>query len=58
MKKNAAGESELKKSAQAALDQIDDKQYIGAMKQEGLLHFFKIGVFLYKTQIKLASGKL
>lgn len=46
---------ELEKSAQDALKQIESKQYITAMKQEGITQFFKIGVSFYKKHIKLTS---
>ena len=48
-------EAELEKAAQAALDQIDQKQYITAMKQEGISSFFKIGVAFHKKHVKLLS---
>lgn len=48
-------ESELKKSAQDALNQIERKQYAAAMKKEGITRFFKIGVSFYKKHVKLAS---
>ena len=48
-------EKELEKSAQDALNQINRKQYITAMKQEGIRSFFKIGVSFYKKQVHLVS---
>ena len=48
-------ERELEKSAQDALNQIERKQYVTEMKQEGITHFFKVGVAFYKKHVKLAS---
>jgi len=48
-------ESELEKSATEALHQIARKQYVTAMKQEGITHFFKVGISFYKKHIKLMS---
>lgn len=48
-------DSELEKSAQDALDQIERKQYVTAMKQEGITQFFKVGVSFYKKHVKLTS---
>lgn len=48
-------EAELEKSAQDALDQIERKQYVTAMKQEGITQFFKVGVSFYKKHVKLTS---
>ena len=48
-------ESELEKSAGEALEQIEKKQYITAMKQDGITRFFRIGASFYKKQVRLAS---
>ena len=48
-------EIELEKSAGEALDQIEKKQYITAMKQDGITRFFRIGASFYKKQVRLAS---
>ena len=48
-------DSELEKSAQDALDQIERKQYVTAMKQEGITQFFEVGVSFYKKHVKLTS---
>lgn len=48
-------DSGLEKSAQDALDQIERKQYVTAMKQEGITQFFKVGVSFYKKHVKLTS---
>ena len=48
-------ETELKKSADIALRQIDEKQYVAAMKQNGIEHFLKIGITFYKKHIRLLS---
>ena len=48
-------DSQLEASANDALKQIDNKQYIAAMKQEGITRFFKIGVAFYKKHVKLVS---
>ena len=48
-------DSQLEASANDALEQIDNKQYIAAMKQEGITRFFKIGVAFYKKHVKLVS---
>lgn len=45
----------LEKSAQEALEQIEEKQYVTAMKQEGITQFFKIGISFYKKHVKLTS---
>lgn len=47
--------SELEHSAQNALAQTEQKQYITSMKQAGITHFFKIGVAFYKKHVKLIS---
>ena len=48
-------DSELEKSAKDALDQIEKKQYVTTIKQEGIAHFFKVGVSFYKKHVKLKS---
>jgi len=48
-------EGELVKAAEAALDQIEKRQYVSAMKQEGLTHFFKIGAAFYKKHVMILS---
>uniref|UniRef100_UPI0040564476 AAA family ATPase n=1 Tax=Agathobacter sp. TaxID=2021311 RepID=UPI0040564476 len=48
-------DSELEKSALDALDQIERKQYVTAMKQEGITQCFKVGVSFYKKHVKLTS---
>ena len=48
-------ESELEKSAGEALEQIEKKQYITAMKQDGITRFFMIGASFYKKHVRLAS---
>lgn len=48
-------DSELERAAKNALEQIEIKQYVTAMKQEGITHFFKIGVSFYKKRVKLMS---
>ncbi len=45
----------LERSAKEALSQIEKKQYVTAMKREGLSHFFKIGVAFYKRHVKLET---
>lgn len=47
---------ELEKSAQNALEQIEKKQYVTAMKQDGITRFFKIGLSFYKKHVKLTSA--
>ncbi len=47
--------AELEKAANGALDQIDCKQYVMDMKQEGVTHFLKIGISFYKKQVVLKS---
>lgn len=48
-------EAELDKSANDALNQIDSKQYVTVMKQEGITSFLKIGVSFHKKHVKLTS---
>ncbi len=48
-------EAELEKAANGALDQIDCKQYVMDMKQEGIPQFLKIGISFYKKQVVLKS---
>ena len=48
-------DTELEASAKEALAQIERRQYVTAMKQEGITHFFKIGVSFYKKRVKLLS---
>ena len=48
-------DSELESSARDALSQIERQQYVTAMKQEGITHFFKIGVSFHKKRVKLMS---
>ncbi len=50
-------EAELDKSADEALNQIDKKQYVTAMKREGITEFIKIGISFHKKQIRLKSKK-
>ena len=49
-------DSELEASAKEALAQIERQQYVTAMKQQGITHFFKVGVSFYKKHVKLLSG--
>ena len=51
-------ESELEKSAQSALDQIEKKQYITAMKQNGITKFLEIGMAFHRKQVKLLSKSI
>lgn len=48
-------DAELEKSANEALEQIEKKQYVTAMEQEGITRFLKIGVSFYKKHVKLTS---
>lgn len=48
-------ENKLVKSAQETLDQIEKKQYMTVMKQEGICRFYKIGIAFYKKHIKMIS---
>ena len=48
-------DQKLLQSAQTALNQIEEKQYVTEMKKQGISHFLKIGIALYKKQIKLLS---
>lgn len=49
-------EMELENSANNALAQIERKQYVTAMKQEGIKQFLKIGISFYKKHVKLVSA--
>lgn len=58
LKENVAEERidvELERAANDALDQIERKQYVTAMRQEGIPRFLKIGVAFYKKHVKLKS---
>ena len=48
-------EDELASSAKDALSQIEKKQYVTAMKQEGITRFFKLGISFHKKHVKLMS---
>lgn len=48
-------DTELEASAKEALAQIERRQYVTAMKQEGITHFFKVGGSFYKKHVKLLS---
>ena len=48
-------DTELEASAKEALAQIERQQYVTAMKQQGITHFFKVGVSFYKKHVKLLS---
>ena len=45
----------LENSAKEALEQIEEKEYLTAMKREGITSFLKIGISFYKKMVKLAS---
>ena len=45
-------EEELRKQADEALKQIEEKQYIANMQQEGITQFMKIGVAFYKKHVQ------
>lgn len=49
-------DTELEASAKEALAQIEKQQYVTTMKQQGITHFFKVGVSFYKKHVKLLSG--
>ena len=48
-------DSELDKSSEEALKQIEEKKYVSQMKQEGITEFFKIGAAFYKKHVKILS---
>lgn len=48
-------DSQLEAAAKDALDQIEEKKYVTAMKQEGFTRFFKIGAAFYKKHVKVLS---
>ena len=48
-------EIKLEKSAEEALEQIEEKQYAAAMKRDGITCFFRIGAAFYKKHVRLAS---
>lgn len=48
-------DTELEKFADITLKQIDSKQYITLMKNEGISKFIKIGIAFYKKSVKLKS---
>lgn len=48
-------DTELEKFADTALKQIDSKQYVTLMKNEGISKFIKIGIAFYKKNVKLKS---
>ena len=50
-------EKELRKQADEALKQIEEKQYITSMKKEGINQFMKIGVAFYKKHVQTV-GKI
>ncbi len=49
-------EKELEKSAEEALAQIEKQDYENAMRQEGIIRFFKIGIAFYKKHVRLVSN--
>lgn len=53
MEKNL--EEELEKSARMALEQIEVKQYVSQMRDEGITKFLKIGISFYKKHVRLQS---
>lgn len=48
-------EKELENSAEIALKQINSRQYVTLMKEEGISKFLKIGIAFYKKHITLKS---
>lgn len=48
-------DTKLEEAARDALKQIETKKYVNTMKQEGFIHFFKIGAAFYKKHVKLLS---
>ena len=48
-------DTELEASAKESLAQIERRQYVTAMKHEGITHFFKIGGSFCKKRVKLLS---
>ena len=48
-------DGQLEAAAKDALEQIEEKKYVTAMKQEGFTHFFKIGAAFYKKHVKVLS---
>ena len=53
MEKNL--EEELEKSARMALEQIEVKQYVSQMRDDGITKFLKIGISFYKKHVRLQS---
>lgn len=47
-------DTQLDRSAHAALNQIDQKLYTTDMRRDGITHFLKIGIAFYKKSAKLA----
>ena len=49
-------DDELDKSARAALKQIDEKEYVTAMREKGVTQFLKMGVAFYKKRVKIQTN--
>jgi len=45
----------LDKMSEMALEQIDEKQYVTSMRQDGITNFLKIGVAFWKKHVKVVS---
>ena len=54
LKEEVVGEK-LEELAEEALTQIEKKQYVTTMKQEGLTQFLKLGVSFYKKHVRIKS---
>ncbi len=49
-------ERELERSAEEALAQIEKRNYENSMRQDGIVHFLKIGISFYKKRVRLVSS--
>ncbi len=49
-------EERLKELSEAAIRQIDDREYVREMKKDGVERIMKIGIAFYKKQVRLAWG--
>lgn len=52
-----AGDGAMEAACERALEQIEEKQYVDKLKQDGMRNFIKYGIACYKKDCRVVCGK-
>ena len=52
-----AGDGDMEAACERALEQIEEKQYVDKLKQDGMRNFIKYGIACYKKDCRVVCGK-